>query len=92
MADRSVFRPTQNQLQLFTPLGSEPSLGGVDQCDWAPPTCTIDGAGMNLTVVTPASSQCAAALLQGDMAGEHTLAQVLIVQIIVALLTLHRRR
>lgn len=47
---------------------------------------------MNLTVVTPASSQCAAALLQGDMAGEHTLAQVLIVQIIVALLTFHRRR
>lgn len=55
-------------------------------------TCAIDRAGMNLTVVTPASSQCAAALLQGDMAGEHTLAQVLIVQIIVALLTFHWRR
>lgn len=58
----------------------------------APLTCAIDRAGMNLTVVTPASSQCAAALLQGDMAGEHTLAQVLIVQIIVALLTFHWRR
>lgn len=52
-------------------------------------TCAIDRAGMHLTVVTPASSKCAAALLQGDMASQHALTQVLIVQIMVAFLTLH---
>lgn len=52
-------------------------------------TCATGRAGMHLTVVTPSSSKCAAALLQGDMARQHTFTKVLIVQIIVAVLALN---
>lgn len=54
-----------------------------------PLTCAVDRTGMHLTVITPTSSQCTAAVLQGNMAGQHTLTQVLIIQTIVALLPLH---
>ena len=45
---------------------------------------------MDLTVVPPAGPQRAAALLEGHVTGQHALTQVLIVQAVVALLTLHR--
>lgn len=54
-------------------------------------TSVIDRTGVNLTVVPPASSHRAAALLQGDVAGQHILTQVLIIQGIEAVLTLHWR-
>lgn len=52
-------------------------------------TCAADRTGVNLTVVTPAGSQGAAALVQGDVAGQHAFTQVLVVEVVVTLLTLH---
>lgn len=54
-------------------------------------TCAWDGTGVDLTVVSPAGAQCTAALLQGHAAGQHVVTQVLIVQVVVTLLSLHRR-
>lgn len=66
-------------------------LTALDLCSFLWLTCTIDGTRIYFTVVAPAGSQRAAALLQCDVTGQHTLTQVLIVQIIVALLPLHWR-
>lgn len=55
-------------------------------------TCAIDGAGVHLAVVPPAGPERAAALLQGDVAAQDALTQVLVVQLVVAVLTLHRGR
>ena len=57
---------------------------------WRLLTGAVDGTGVDLTVVPPAGPQRAAALLQGHVAGQHALTQVLIVQAVVALLALHR--
>lgn len=53
-------------------------------------TCAWDRTGVDLTVISPASAQRAAALLDGHTAGQHVITQVLIVQVVVALLSLHR--
>lgn len=52
-------------------------------------TCAVDRTGMHLAVVPPAGSQGAAALLQRGLALQHAFTQVLVVQVVVALLSLH---
>jgi len=53
-------------------------------------TGSVDGAGVDLTVVSPAGAQRAAAFLQGHVTGQHALTQVLVVQPVVAFLPLYR--